>query len=380
VGENRPIEPRVAFLTDIPTPYMLRVLEALSERLDLTALFCAATGSRAMPWSNGAQNGLKTKVVGGMRIPRGSPNGTDYYLSPRIFRELARLRPDAIVSGGFSFPTLYASAYSSLSRRPFLVYSDGTLISEGGISSAQRRARSLLLKRASGAVAKSAPAADRFRELGAHPVFMAPHSTNMEPLWAVAGDRAYRRDPGLRLITVGRLIPRKGIDRLLGAVRDAREEIGGIELTVVGTGPEEDRLRAMARDLGLGDVRFTGFQEAEQIPALLADADAFAFPTMKDPFGLALLEAAATGLPSISSPFAGATEDLIADGANGLVVDPGDPRALSAAIVRLARDPAASAEMGRKAHLVTLGRTPQAAADGYVEAIRNALERRGAGR
>ena len=43
--------PRVAFVTDIPTPYMLEVLEALAEIVDLTVLFCAHTGSRAMPWA-----------------------------------------------------------------------------------------------------------------------------------------------------------------------------------------------------------------------------------------------------------------------------------------------------------------------------------------
>lgn len=367
-------EPRVAFLTDIPTPYMLRVLAALSERVDLTALFCAPTGSRAMPWSI-QHTGLKTKVVGGMRVPRGNPNGTDYYISPRIFRELARLKPDAIVSGAFSAPTIYASAYSALAKRPFLIYSDGTKTSEQGIGRGQRGARSLLLKRAAGAVAKSAPAADRFRELGARSVFMAPHSTEMEPLWAIARERAYRNDAGLRLITVGRLIPRKGIDQLLQAVRAARRQTEGIELTVVGSGPEEERLRGMARTLGLADVRFTGFREPAQIPRLLAEADAFAFPTMRDPFGLALLEAAASGLPAIASPFAGATEDLIVDGSNGLVIDPGDLQALTDAIVRLAEDPQNRAAMGRKANLATVGRTPEAAAEGYEEAIRVAIER-----
>jgi glycosyltransferase involved in cell wall biosynthesis len=109
------------------------------------------------------------------------------------------------------------------------------------------------------------------------------------------------------------------------------------------------------------------------MPARYADADAFAFPTLEDPFGIVLLEAAAAGLPLIASPHGGATWDLIGDEGGGLIVDPCDTEALAGALISLATDPARRRELGRKAHAATLGRSPADSARGYVSAIETTL-------
>ena len=75
---------------------------------------------------------------------------------------------------------------------------------------------------------------------------------------------------------------------------------------VVGSGPEEAALRALTADLGLVEaVEFLGFVDQPGLPAVYEAADAFAFPTLDDPFGVVLLEAAASGLPLVASPFGG---------------------------------------------------------------------------
>ena len=105
------------------------------------------------------------------------------------------------------------------------------------------------------------------------------------------------------------------------------------------------------------------------LPRLYGDADAFAFTSLDDPFGIVLLEAAAAGLPLIASPYAGATEDVVRDGINGFVVDPLDTGALAATIARLASAPELREEMGRAAYIATRDRTPAATAAGYLEAV-----------
>ena len=369
---------RVVFVTDIVTPYMAAVFEALSRRSDLTVLFCAQSGSRAMPWAFG-ELPFRHQVIDGLTVRRRNPNGTDYYVSPRILRAIAAARPDGVVTAAFSGPTLYAAAYCTLRRKPLVIHSDGTSTTERRINRAQVLARRALLPRASVVVANSEPAADRFRELGVAPdrVFRAPHVTRLEPLRAAAQRRSYETAGPLHVIAVGRLIERKGLDRLLNAVRHARDLGADLTLELLGSGPSEEDLRRQVSELGLDNVSFAGFVDQVDLPDRYAAADAFAFTSINESFGVVLLEAMAAGLPVVASPHAGATHDLIEDERNGLVADPDDVGALAAALARLAGDAALRARLGRAAHATTIDRTPDNSAAGYLRALRHALDHPG---
>jgi glycosyltransferase involved in cell wall biosynthesis len=368
--------PRVVFLTDILTPYMVAVLEALAERLDLVAVFCASRGSRGADWAFSRPFRFRYRVLEGLAIARHSYDAADLYPDPRIFVALRRERPAAVISGAFSFPSAFAALYRQLFGTSLIIHSDGTAYSERNLTRTQRAARSLLLRGGTVCVANSEPAAERFVQLGtpADRVFRAPHSTDIAPFHSVAAGR--RRDGDRDRVTVlhiGRLIPRKGIDRLLRAVARARGEVA-LRLVLVGSGPEEAALRRLAGELGLGgNVEFRGFVDQPGLPEVYAEADVFAFPTLDDPFGIALLEAAATGLPVVASPFAGATVDLVEDGVTGFVVDPDDTAAWARALAGLARDPELRRSLGARGHEATLDRTPRRAAEGYVEAVQHAL-------
>jgi glycosyltransferase involved in cell wall biosynthesis len=371
---------RLAFVTDIITPYVTAQLEALSELAELKAVFCSDGGTRAMPWDLAGALSFEHQVIGGLTLRGHSGDGTDYHLNPRILSAIAQSRPDAVIAAGYSLPTLYASIYCAARRRPLVIYSEGTSRSERRLGRAQGIARSVLLRRASCCAAISRPAAERFRELGVDPerIFLAPYSTNLAPMWRVAETRDYRPGETLRVVCVGRLIARKGFDRLLRATAAAVASGAAIELRIVGSGPEEGSLKRLTADLGIGgSVTFAGFADQARLPEVYADADAFAFPTLRDPFGIVLLEAAAAGLPLIASPHAGATQDLVRHERNGLVVDPDDPGALSDALMRLAREPALRERLGRAASESTRDRTPQAAARGYMDAVNAALRQPG---
>jgi glycosyltransferase involved in cell wall biosynthesis len=366
---------RLTFLTDIPTPYMVAVLGALSESCDLTALFCARSGTRAMPWEL-SEIPFRHRVLGGLTVRRASPDATDFHLSPRIAAALVRSRPQAIVSGGFSFPSLYAAAYARLARAGLVIHSDGTTGSEAGIGRGQQLTRRILCRASHAAAGNSEPAAARFVELGWAPdrVFRAPHSTNVDPFHALARARRYGAHERLSVLHVGRLIPRKGVDRLIAATHAAREQGADVRLVLVGSGPEEGALRAQAERLGV-PVEWHGFVDQDGLPPYYAAADAFAFPTLEDPFGIVLLEAAAAGLPLVASLHGGATGDLMRGEEMGFVVDPDDVAAHARALVTLARDPVLRERMGRAAHELTRERTPQATAAGYLRAAEAVVRR-----
>lgn len=362
----------MVFLTDIVTPYMVAVFEALAARTELTVIFCARSGTRAMPWAT-TQLSFQHRILDGRAIRRKTPDATDFYPSARLLSALARTPCDVIISGGFSFPSLYAAAYSRLAKRRLLIHSDGTANSEAGIGRGQRLTRRLLSRFSDGAVGNSRQAVRRFHELGFSHVFEAPHSTVMEPFIATARRRVYGSARELRVITAGRLIPRKGVDRLIRAVALAREMGAVIALTVVGDGEEGPRLRALAAELGVDDIQWIGFVQQRELPALFGRADAFAFPTLDDPYGIVLLEAAASGLALLASPRGGATEDLVAGAGTGLVLDPDDTDTFAAALAQLAADPGLRERMGRAAHELASRRTPASTADAYLRAARAVL-------
>jgi len=141
-----------------------------------------------------------------------------------------------------------------------------------------------------------------------------------------------------RLAVVGRLIPIKGHDTLLRAMQIAVREVPGLELEVAGSGPLEDELHAQVSAQGLdGSVRFLG-----QVPgaaAVLERASIVVVPSLGEGFGMVALEAMERGRAVVASEVGGLPE-IVAGGETGLLVPPGDPISLAAAIVELARDPA----------------------------------------
>lgn len=156
--------------------------------------------------------------------------------------------------------------------------------------------------------------------------------------------------PGFRVLFVGRLVERKGVRHLIDAVARARERLDA-RLDVVGEGPLRGPLEQHARALGLGDVvRFHGFVSDDELVRHYRDCHAFALPAVFDEkgdiegLGVVLIEALAYGRPVIASRAGGIT-DIVEHDRTGLLVTPGDARALADAIAALAADPALAARL-----------------------------------
>jgi len=109
-----------------------------------------------------------------------------------------------------------------------------------------------------------------------------------------------------------------------------------------------------ASQLGLSDrVRFTGSLAA--VEQAYHAADLFVMPSVREAFGMVLVEAMASGLPVVASAIKGVTDEIIADGHTGVLVPPGDPEALAGAMRRLLADSSGAAEMGRQARESVIG-------------------------
>ncbi len=144
-----------------------------------------------------------------------------------------------------------------------------------------------------------------------------------------------------RLLFLGRLDPRNGLDQVLTAMPRILAAFPRTELVVAGDGPLRRIYERRARALG-GSVRFVG-RVYDDRPALYGAADLYLCPTNKASFGITLLEAMACGTPIVGSDICGFRE-LVADGESRLV-SPDDPRAWADAVIDLIQDPARRAEM-----------------------------------
>jgi glycosyltransferase involved in cell wall biosynthesis len=147
------------------------------------------------------------------------------------------------------------------------------------------------------------------------------------------------------LVTTGQLTSIKGHDVLLAAF--AELERNDPVLALVGRGPEEARLRALTRSLGLEDrVHFLGFRE--DVHVLLEDADVVVQPSLQEGLPISVLEFMAKGKAMVVSDLAG-TPEAISHGVEGLLVPPGDRPALRDALRRLLEDGGLRLRLGEAA-------------------------------
>ncbi len=153
----------------------------------------------------------------------------------------------------------------------------------------------------------------------------------------------FRLDGKRIVLSVGRLVRRKGHDLVLRALRDLPDDV---VYWVVGDGPEREALEDLARELDVADrVRFAGALAADDVDAAYGVSQVFALPTREMPesgdvegFGIVYLEANAAGLPVVATA-CGGCGDAVVDGESGLLIPTEDPAGLASALRRLLDDP-----------------------------------------
>ncbi|TMB98522.1 MAG: glycosyltransferase family 4 protein [Chloroflexi bacterium] len=166
--------------------------------------------------------------------------------------------------------------------------------------------------------------------------------------------RALGTAEGPLLLTVGRLERRKGHDVALQAVAMLREEFPGLRYVIIGVGPEEGRLRDLARGLRIEEhVLWYGRAEQAELRQAYSAADVFLFPTRQEgrsveAQGLVIIEAGLCGAAVAVGRHGGAVE-IVTHERTGLLFDPEDAAAAATAVGRLLRDPALRRRLGQSA-------------------------------
>lgn len=264
---------------------------------------------------------------------------------------------DVVVCGDLFPPGAISVLLKQTFGLPFIAHCHGDDFLQAGRFRHQLRVRDIIYRAADMVIANSEFTRQLLLEIGI-PDFRIRKITPGVDCSEFAPSAAdpdlvarFKLQGALVLLTVARLIPRKGHDMVLRAVAKLGHEFPTLRYLIVGCGPEEGKLRQLAGDLGIaGRVTFAGFVPQGQLPNYYRLSDVMVMPNREqmgdmEGFGMTFLESSAAGKPVIAGMSGGASE-AVSDGVTGLIVDPTDLEEVTAAIRNLLVQPGMAEAMG----------------------------------
>lgn len=269
-----------------------------------------------------------------------------------------RYTPEIVHAGDLYPQGLTAMILKKLLGVPYIIYCHGEEITQTDKYRYQPGIRDRIYKNADAVIANSEFARQNLHRIGVHPDRICkitpgvdakrfrPGPPNIELL------RQYGLEGKTVIITVGRLVPRKGHRLALQGFASVYGQFPCAHYLIVGTGPEEIHLRQFVNQLGLQDrVTFAGFKSSDVLADLYNLCDVMLLANRQEAdgdvegFGIVFLEANAAGKPVIGGRSGGAVEAVV-DGITGYLVNPENPAEIANALQRLLSDDKLRAQMG----------------------------------
>ena len=305
-------------------------------------------------------------------------------LWPRgLERALRSADPDCVVVSEYGPASLRALNWCRRRRRAYVIFTECTPGIDSMLPPWQLGLHRRLAGQADGLIAASSAARARLLAFGisGERIAVALQAADVEPFRAAAA----RARPGglpaptpcvpVRVISAGRLVPDKNFGMLIEAFAKAGLTPAQAELEIAGAGFLEDQLKQLATRLEV-PVRWHGHLPPRQLPDLFANADVYALISTYEPFGVAVREAAAAGLPIICTNTAGAAGDVAIDGRNALLINPYSVEEVAGSLKRLVYDAELRRRMGDESRAIDR-ETDGSEVDAFVDVVVRAAARRG---
>jgi glycosyltransferase involved in cell wall biosynthesis len=367
---------RVVVVSPEPTPYRVPLFDRVAAHagIDLTVIYAAhSVAHRA--WTVALTH--RHVVLRGVAVPGAERLLRHQYpLTLGIARALRNAQPDVVVVSGWStFASQWAIVWCRLHGVPYVLLVESHDL---GPRAAWRRAVKgavvpRLLRAAKSVLVVGSAARESVVAGGARSVRVFANTIDVEA-WTTRAQQLERRrrDDDVVVLSVARLVPEKGIDDLIRAVAGAGDS--RLRLVVAGDGPRRGALVELAAGLAVRMTILGHIAEAELARAYV-DADVFALLSRHEPWGVAVNEAAASGLPLLLSDRVGAASDLLVDGRNGFLVAAGDVHEAATALSRLAAEPELRQELGTRSRELVRDWGYESSVDNFVAAVREATSR-----
>lgn len=279
-----------------------------------------------------------TSEYGDYSAPIALPNWWRHLLRPRgiaqvlsafvgAIRILRAELPDVVYLHYFSLSALVFALLKSVFGYRFVIGCRGTDIED--MHGLKKKSASFILNRADAITCVSeAQKTEMYRQVDVTtPVYTIYNGVDMS-VWEGDTERVTR---GQNVISVGATRYEKGHDILIQAFSKVLDQYPKATLTIVGDGSYREPCEQLINELAIRDsVEITGWLPREKVRDRLHEAQLFAFPSRQEAFGMALLEAMASGLPVVATRTEGIPE--VTEGTNALLVDPEQPLQLAEAL------------------------------------------------
>jgi glycosyltransferase involved in cell wall biosynthesis len=367
---------RVAIVSPEPTPYRAPLFDRVAAHagIDLTVIYAARSVAHRA-WK--VEPTHRHVVLGGIALPGAERFLRHQYpLTPGIARALRNAQPDVVVVSGWStFASQAAIAWCRAHGVPYVL-----LVESHDLEPRSAWRRTIkgavvprLLRAAASVLVVGSAARESVVARGATSVRVFANTIDVAS-WTTRAQQLERRRPDddVVVLSVARLVPEKGIEDLIRGVAEAGDS--RLRLVVAGAGPRREALVELAAELG---VRLTilGHLAEGELAQTYVDADVFALLSHHEPWGVAVNEAAASGLPLLLSDRVGAAADLLVDGRNGFLVPAGDVPEAARALRRLVAEPELRQELGTRSRELVRDWGYEPSVDNFVAAVREATSR-----
>jgi len=367
---------RLLVINNILTPYNTSFFEAVSHHPDVAArtVLLAENDSNRQWQVDQTRLDFDYRVLPSLHSYISSIE-LPLYLHWGLWHEMRAFRPDVIAICGYHyFATLEVLAFARAHGARTVLWSGSHLLS-GFIKRAWVDAyKRWVIKRFDAYLTYGTAARDQLVHYGAPADRVVVGCNTVDVKWFRARADVLRRavpaGTPTRILYVGRLVSLKNVSALIDAVGRLQKKGLSLALDIVGDGPLRSELAEQVAKDEVAHVTFRGFVSGDALVDAYANSEVLVLPSLNEPWGLVVNEAAACGVPSIVSNMCGVAPDLIREGETGLVFDPTIPGDLSRALERMVNDSPASGRMGEAARRLVLERGPLYYADRMVAAAR----------
>jgi glycosyltransferase involved in cell wall biosynthesis len=387
---------RLAALYSHPVQYTAPLFRELSNRpgLELTVCYLSRQGldmtfdplfGHSFKWDIPLLDGYKHKFLSNLRRNSGM-NGFFKLLNFSVVREIRSQRYDALLVHGYEHFAKWLAFGAAISCGTKLIFRGESHLNEprGVIRRGAKRMILGSLFRHFDGIAYLGTLNREYYEfygVNAGRLYLAPYSVDNAFFSGAAATLMIRRDELRRalgigdsapvILSIGKLIDAKQPEHLLSAFAEVRKH-HACHLVFVGDGALRKRVEAQARASGLCDVHVTGFVNQTRIPEMHVAGDIFVLASRHEPWGLAVNEAMAAGLPIVVTDRVGCSRDLVKEGVNGYVVPYQDATLLAHRLETLVCDSGLRREFGTRSREIIEGWSIERTADGIINAASGA--------
>ena len=364
---------RVAIITNIPSPYRVGQFINLQNKIPEYEFYFVFSdiGDKERSWDvnlDGLRNVVFLNSKPLMIKIKSEVRG--YYLSLGVFKTLNSISPDAVIVCEYNMISIQAFLFCKIKKKKVISMTDGTLNAEKNFGKLRKSLRRLMIPRADMCIASSTKSKELQMHYGAKEdrIIIAYLTVDI-------GYFRFKREEyhSNKLLFIGSLIERKGIDLLLKALSLVNKDY---TLTIVGDGEEKSRLVDYVEQNGMKEfVEFVPFKQKEKLSEIYNTHDIFVLPTREDCFGLVINEAMAASMPVISSCYADGTYDLVIDGENGYIVNPYDSVKFANTIEKLIENDELVEKMGKASFEIINNFSFDSTSEAIGEAISRAFDK-----